>query len=203
MQPYRLIYESFRFKVLEKISNTAADELKGDWVLIGGTLLPALGIDHRVTTDIDLVSLESGESNESVKSTLQLMQLAENMGLAIETINQAALYFLEKIPGYRDSLVLLHTGKKGRIYRPNATLFLLLKIKRLSESDLQDCLQWLKWIKKQGEPLELERIQKAIKSESMRPGLNPEKRKHLIRLEQKITTIKQAIKHTRKQVNET
>lgn len=162
---------------------TATDELKGEWVLIGGTLLPALGIDHRVTTDIDLVSINS---KDSTQATLQLMELAEKLGLAIETINQAASYFLEKIPNYKDSLVLLHSGKKGKIYRPNATLYLLLKIRRLSESDLQDCLHWLKWVKKMGESLDLMRLQKAIKTEAERSESSHEKRKNLEILKQKI-----------------
>ena len=34
---------------------------------------------------------------------------------------------------------MLFEGERGRVYRPNATLFLLLKIGRMSERDLADC----------------------------------------------------------------
>lgn len=118
-------------KFLKKFLKVAADELKGYWVLIGGTLLPALGIDHRVTTDIDLVSINTKDST-------------------------------------------------------HATLYLLLKIRRLTESDLQDCLQWLKWVKKKGEILDKDRIQNAIHVEIGRTETTSEKRKNLEALKLKI-----------------
>jgi hypothetical protein len=33
----------------------------------------------------------------------------------------------------------LYRGSRGRVYRPNATLMILLKMRRLSERDLADC----------------------------------------------------------------
>ncbi len=166
-------------KFLKKFLKTATDQLAGDWVLIGGTLLPALGIDHRVTTDIDMISLQREQSS---KLNLQLMELAEQQGLPAESINQAAAYFLEKIPHYRKSLVLLQEGKKGKIFRPNATLYLLLKIKRMSESDFSDCIHWLKWMRKQKEKLDIEVVLKNIEIEKSKSNESPSKFQYLIQL---------------------
>jgi hypothetical protein len=134
-------------KLLQQFFLLAGDQLKGDFILIGGTVLPALGVDHRSTTDIDFIGKTAAERAQS----LQLMEIAEQLDLAIEAVNQAGALFLSKIPGFEKHLVLLHQGKSARIYRPDATLFLLLKIPRMTESDLEDCLEWLNWCKKNRE----------------------------------------------------
>lgn len=57
-------------KLLERMIRLAGDRLQGRWVLLGGTLLPLLGVDYRVTTDIDLVGLgkdEMGQALELIK----------------------------------------------------------------------------------------------------------------------------------------
>ena len=68
-------------------------------------------------------------------------------GLPVETINQAAGLFLRKIANWNKMLVPLIKGT-ATIYRPNVTLFLLLKMERLSESDLGDCIEFIKFSKK-------------------------------------------------------
>lgn len=153
-------------KFIRKFTAAAADELTGDWILVGGTLLPALGIDHRVTTDIELVPIRAAGNS----SSLQLMALAEKHGLPVESVNPAAAYFLEKIADYRDSLVLLVEGKKARIFRPNGTLFLRMKMARMSESDLLDCLEWLKWAKREKEPLDLKKLRSELDRELKKEG---------------------------------
>ena len=75
-------------KVMKKFLKLAGARLSGDWVLLGGTLLPALGVDHRVTIDIDLAHKDQDGSQ-----TLELMQIAEDLGLPVETINQAGAFF--------------------------------------------------------------------------------------------------------------
>jgi len=131
-------------KLIKKFIKIAVEKLEGEWVIIGGTVLPILKIDHRVTVDIDIVA--KGQRTNAQDSLL--MQIAEDIGLPIEVINQAGHYFLHKIKNWENQLVLVDEGRKAKIYRPNATLFLLLKMKRLTESDLADCLQMLKYAKK-------------------------------------------------------
>lgn len=156
---------------LRKFLKLAGDHLKGEWILIGGTVLPALGIDHRSTVDIDLIGLSD---NERVQ-TLALMELAEKLGLPIETINQAGDYFLQKISDFKEHLIPLHRGKTATIYRPDATLFLKLKLPRLSESDLADCLEFLKLSRANHEPIDRKSILTAIKKEQMKSS-NSEQR---------------------------
>lgn len=129
-------------KKMQEFLKLAGSRLKGDWVLLGGTVLPVLGIDYRVTVDIDLANRDQDTSQ-----TLELMNIAEDMGLPVETINQAGSFFLYRIPDFENKLELLHKGKSATIYRPNLELYFQLKIERLSESDTQDCLEYLRWYK--------------------------------------------------------
>jgi hypothetical protein len=164
-------------KTLALFLEKAGESLSGDWVLIGGTVLPLLGVDHRSTTDIDLIGLHPAEQAQ----TLALMELAAQLGLPIETINQAGSFFLSRIPDFEKELVLLHHGQSAQIFRPNATLYLLLKIRRMSVSDLQDCEQWLKWTTQKGEPIDRARVLSAIESERRRDP-HPEKAQRLEQL---------------------
>lgn len=138
-------------KLLEKFLKLAGDRLTGDWILIGGTVLPLLGMEIRVTTDIDLLPFGKKDSHSVI---LVLMRIAEELDLPIETVNQAGLYFLEKIPDYQKHLIVLRRGKNATIYRPDVNLFLRLKMERMTDSDLSDCLAFLKYAKKMGEKIE-------------------------------------------------
>jgi hypothetical protein len=71
------------------------------------------------------------------------MDLAAARGLPIEAVNSAADYFVRRIPGFRAEIDVLHRGSRATIYRPSVTLFLLLKVGRLSEKDLLDCTDLL------------------------------------------------------------
>ena len=113
----------------------AAAQLDGDWLLIGGAAAAAWFSVARTTEDVDLVGL-AGTSAER----LALMNLAASAGLPVEAVNSAADFFIRKIDGWRDELVPLVRGPRATIYRPSATLFLLLKIERLTAVDLDDCL---------------------------------------------------------------
>ena len=68
-------------KVLKKLVNKALRSLKGDWVLIGGTVLPLVGIEYRVTVDIDMIAFED-QGNDSM---LSLMEPAESLDLPATT----------------------------------------------------------------------------------------------------------------------
>lgn len=150
-------------KKLRDFINLAGEKLKGDWVILGGTVLPLLGQEYRVTIDIDMASIDE----ETQKGTLALMEIAESLSLPVETINQAGAYFLKKQKFWKKNLVLLHEGKNAKIYRPNLNLYIELKIQRMSESDLQDCLEFLKIAPKVNETVDRSRLQKSI--ETLKP----------------------------------
>jgi hypothetical protein len=132
-------------RILEKLVKKALQDLQGDWVVIGGTVLPLVGVEYRTTVDIDMIPMHD-KGNESM---LALMELADAIGLPVEAINSAGLFFLKKIPDWKKRLVLQAESKKCRIYRPNFDLYLELKISRFSESDESDIDAYLKWHQEQ------------------------------------------------------
>ncbi len=116
-------------------------ELEGDWVLIGGSLLAVINAESRLTSDIDLCSVDE-LSNEK---RISLMKLAEQAGLSIEAINPAADYFLKQIPNWKNSLVVLQKGPKGNLYRPSLELYIRLKLGRGTHTDIKDCVSFINW----------------------------------------------------------
>lgn len=127
-------------KLIQDLLLVSKKRLTGDWVLLGGTLLYYFNISKRVTTDIDLVPISGTRGNQQM---LQAFELSNDLNLPVETINSAALFFLEKIKNYRDELVLIQEWKEGKIYRPNLYLFIRLKLGRFTESDYLDCMEVL------------------------------------------------------------
>jgi hypothetical protein len=119
---------------LEQLLTMMVDRLEGDWLLVGGALVALWLEPRRVTEDIDLVSLTG-----SPEQRYELMQLAAGAGLSIEAVNSAADFFVRRIPGWQQEIVPFRSGARARIYRPTPTLFLLLKVGRLSDQDLADC----------------------------------------------------------------
>jgi hypothetical protein len=164
-------------KTLKKFVRLAGDRLTGDWVLLGGTLLHMLEADYRSTTDIDVVGINQQDTGD----TLKLMEIAEELELPIESINQAAAYFLLKIKDYQSHLLLLHGGKKARLFRPDTYLFIQLKIGRLNETDLSDCIVYLKTVRNEGDPVDLSAIEKLLSNALKKEPLQS-KRERLERL---------------------
>jgi hypothetical protein len=141
-------------RLLRKFLNLAGQSLKGDWLLVGGTLLPAVGLNVRSTVDIDLIGLGSEEAGQ----TLELMTLAESLGLSVESINQAAAFFLKKAGYSKSELIVLHKGKKATIFRPSVELYWRLKLPRLSESDLLDCQHYYNFCLGQNEMIRRQKL---------------------------------------------
>ena len=144
--------------LLQRFLELAGERLEGDWVVIGGMVLPLLGATHRVTLDIDI----AGPDEATMSQTLVLMSIAEELGLPVEAINQAGAYFLHKIEGWQDHLVEVHRGPSARIHVPDPTLFILLKLQRLTEADLADCKEMLRLGQKRGLPIDQERLLEAV-----------------------------------------
>jgi hypothetical protein len=119
---------------IERIVRAIGDRLDGQWLIVGGAALALWVAPRRVTEDVDVVPiLQTGSER------LALLELAEQLGLPIEAVNSAADFFVRRIDGWELQLELLHRGARSPVYRPNATLMLLLKLGRLSERDLEDC----------------------------------------------------------------
>ncbi len=126
---------------------------------MGGSVLPLLGVEYRVTLDIDV----AGPDDAGMDQALALMEIAEELGLPVEAINQAGAYFLRRIRGWERHLVEIHRGRGARILRPDATLFVLLKIDRLTESDLTDCVEMIRLARSGGERVDRRRVLGAIR----------------------------------------
>ncbi len=138
---------------LDAIVAAICDRLDGDWLLVGGALVALWLEPRRVTEDLDVIGLR-GTPAERVA----LLGLAHDLGLPVEAVNSAADFFVQRIEGWRGMIEPFRSGARGRIFRPNTTLFLLLKTGRLSERDLQDCLAALL----HGEPFDRDRVLAAL-----------------------------------------
>jgi hypothetical protein len=135
----------------------ACERLEGDWLLIGGGAAAAWFAPGRTTEDLDIVGLGGSQQER-----FALMELAASAGLPIEAVNSAADFFVRRVTGWRDHLVELHRGTTATVYRPDATLFLLLKIQRLSEVDLDDCLALLDHCVRENESIALADVTRAV-----------------------------------------
>lgn len=165
--------------LMREFLSAAGEELKGQWVLLGGTLLPALGIQLRSTVDIDLVGLTDKEMAQS----LETMRLADRLGLEVQVINQAAAFFLRQIAYAKTDLIPLHKGKNATIFRPSVRLYWKLKVARLSEADVSDCVHYLRFCQQAKDSLSRSDLLKILKTRS-RTEVTPEKLDLLKLLEQ-------------------
>ena len=134
----------------------AAERLDGEWLLIGGGAAAAWFAPTRTTDDLDMIGLGGTQAER-----FRLMELAVEAAIPIEAVNSAADFFVRRIVGWRDELVVLVRGS-ATIYRPSATLFLLLKLGRLSATDLDDCLTLIPHSAGSGEAIDRDRVLGAI-----------------------------------------
>jgi len=142
---------------ISAVVDAVADRLDGDWILIGGGLVALWLEPRRVTEDVDLVGVTGSGSDR-----LALLGLARDLDLPVEALNSAADYFVYKNADWREQLEPFRTGAKGRIFRPTATLFLLLKVSRLSDEDLTDCLALLDRARTDGLTIDVARVAAAL-----------------------------------------
>lgn len=146
-------------------------DLEGDWLLVGGALTALWLADRRVTEDIDMVGLDGTQEER-----LRLMRFARSQGLPVETVNSAVEFYLYELDGWRDALEIFRESDGVRIYRPNPTLFLLLKVNRLSEQDLSDCMALLDRVAEDGLDLDRDRVVRAVEGLSPPEGSGLEQR---------------------------
>jgi hypothetical protein len=142
---------------IDAIVQAVADRLDGEWLLVGGSLV-ALWIEPRRTTeDVDLVPVRGAKD-----ARMSLLGLASDLGLPVEALNSAADFFVERIPNWTDEIEVLRKGRRGTVYRPSPTLFLLLKVRRLSEEDLRDCSALLDKAARESLPVDSARVVRAM-----------------------------------------
>jgi len=142
---------------IQRFLEAAGSRLAGEWLLVGGAAAAMWFNVDRTTEDIDLLGLD-GTANER----LSLMELASAENLPIESVNSAADFFVRRVVDWRDQLEVLLRGSAATIYRPNPTLFCLLKCTRLSESDLSDCLALIDFVDERDLTLDRERLKTAL-----------------------------------------
>jgi len=164
-------------KTLARFVALAGDRLQGEWVVIGGCVLPLLGVEHRITVDIDI----AGPDDTDMGRMLVLMEIAEELGLPVETINQAGSHFLRQIEDWPEHLVEIHRGKTATLHVPDATLFLLLKLRRLSEADLLDCLEMLGLARRRQGVVDAERV-RTVARETLKTARAPGRRARIKKL---------------------
>ncbi len=138
---------------LDAIVNAICERLDGEWLLVGGALVSLWLESRRTTEDVDVLGLDG-----SARERLALLELGDSLGLPVEALNSAADFFVKRIPDWRDHLVLFRKGPKGSVFRPDGTLFLLLKLRRLDERDLEDC----RALVDAGEPFDRARVLSAL-----------------------------------------
>ncbi len=142
---------------LEALLADAGVQLDGEWLLIGGAAAATWFADGRTTDDIDLIALDATRVRR-----MAVMDLAVAHGLPVEAVNSSADYFVRRIEGWRDELVPLVQGPRAVIYRPTPTLFLLLKLARLSAVDLDDCLALIEHCRRVVDPIDRARVAAAL-----------------------------------------
>ena len=142
---------------IEQLLARAADTLDGDWMLVGDAAAALWFSPERTTQDIDLVKPTSSNDDR-----LRLMEVAEAEGLPVESVNSAADFALRRIPDWNRDAVLLRSGKTARIYRPSPTVFVLSKLRRLGEQDLDDCVALLAWCARHHEAIDRDRVRAAL-----------------------------------------
>jgi hypothetical protein len=144
---------------IQALLELAGERLEGEWLLIGGGAAASWFAPERTTEDLDLIGLGGTQAER-----FALMELAAAAAIPIEAVNSAADFFVRRIDGWRDQMIELHRGSRSTIYRPNATLFLLLKIGRLSAVDLDDCLALLKHVEGSNEPVDRDRVRDQLRA---------------------------------------
>ncbi|MBC7691352.1 MAG: hypothetical protein H7222_06245 [Methylotenera sp.] len=109
----------------------------GDWLLTGGSLVQLEFNGQRATEDIDVVLVRHSQVSDVIAQD-RLFKAAIGLGLSPENVNSAARFFVQQIQNWENHLIEIKSGPVGRVFRPDLTLFVALKLKRGTEIDLED-----------------------------------------------------------------
>ncbi len=146
-------------KRISDLLDQLSERLHGEWLLVGGALVSVWVQPRRVTEDIDLIGL-TGAPEER----LALMDAVFSLGLPVEAVNSAADFFVHRISAWRHEIEVLRQYTNCVFYRPTLTLFVLLKMGRLSEQDLLDCIAVIEKTRTEQLRFDSQRLLEAIQS---------------------------------------
>jgi hypothetical protein len=122
---------------VQKIVDYLTNDLGGDWFLTGGALVQLIFNPARGTEDVDFVRISHPQLSDEA-SRNQLYQWLMSNGLGPEWVNPAVEPFVREVGSWQQELVPLQQGARGRVFRPNLTLFVYLKLRRGTSIDLAD-----------------------------------------------------------------
>ena len=93
---------------------------------------------------------------------------------------------MERVPGWRDEVEVLRRGKRGTVYRPTPTLFLILKAGRLSDRDLLDSEGLLDKAAAESLPVDVSRVRAALDAQT--PAEDEDLARRRARLRRRLAT---------------
>ncbi len=159
--------EKYDSQSIRALLERIADELRGDWLLVGGALVAVWFEQRRTTEDLDLIGMTPGG-----ELRYRLLDFICRLGMPVEAVNSAADYFVHRIPDWQEHVTPFLKGKASTIYRPDATLFLLLKVDRMSEQDFEDCRLLLEYCAREATRLDVSRVLAAasVARQESQPG---------------------------------
>jgi hypothetical protein len=122
---------------INELLDEICQNIGGKWLLTGGSLIQLEVDSMRATEDIDLIAIEH-DSLSDVGAQQAMFKAAIGIGLSPENVNSAASFFVQQIADWKSHLVVLRSSPMGTIFRPDLTLFIVLKLARGTEIDLKD-----------------------------------------------------------------
>jgi len=138
MSIYDLIKSmSLDLEKTEEIVDFLTNHLGGDWLLTGGSLVRLKFDVSRGTEDVDIVRMSHPDLSDEA-SREKLFSWLIDKGLGPEWVNTAVEPFVKEILNWKNEVVEIYSGSKGKVFRPNITLFVYLKLRRGTEIDLED-----------------------------------------------------------------
>lgn len=167
-----VVFDSRRIR---EILAEFGSEVEGEWLLLGGALVAVWLDDRRVTEDLDLIPVRRVDDARD-----RLLDFAYRRGLPVESVNSAADFFVHRIPGWQEQLEEWMRTPHCTIYRPTPTLFLLLKIGRLSQQDLEDCLLLLDHCRGKGLAIDGQRVETALAALKSAPDAGVTRRRAVL-----------------------
>ncbi len=121
-----------------RILDELCQNIGGDWLLVGGSLVQIAFDGNRATEDIDLVQMRHPSKSKEVLQNELFQFTMKNWGIGPEFVNLAVDFFVRDLADWESETLELRRGPQGRVLRPSLTLFVALKLRRGTEIDWQD-----------------------------------------------------------------
>lgn len=144
---------------LQKFVQLVSDEMQGDWAVCSSVILPLINASTVVHSDIDIALPAAFETQD----IMRLMGIAERLAWPVETVQFHATHYVQSIPEWRRQLLPLRKTKNCAVYRADVNLFIGMHVRRLTEADLTDCLDYLSYALREGEEIREEYLSQVIR----------------------------------------